>query len=127
MKTREGGFTLIEVMVALFILTVGFLGTMSMQLTGMKGNHFGLTTTQATNIAEMKMEEIEKTAYSALATVPCSAASQTDKRGSTNYSWNCTVTKGPSGTTWSMVEIQVNWPGKFGGTRVLNAATIIDG
>ncbi len=38
-KNRQKGFTLVEVLVALVILSIGLLGVAGMQINGMKGNH----------------------------------------------------------------------------------------
>ena len=55
---RQRGFTLIEVMIALVILTVGLLGLASLQMSAIKGNHLSDNITSALTLAEDKMEEL---------------------------------------------------------------------
>jgi len=54
----EKGFTLIEVMVAMAIATVGLLGVALMQGTAIQGNNFGKETTQATILAQEALEDL---------------------------------------------------------------------
>jgi len=124
---NDDGFTLIELLLAMVIITVGLLGPLSMQIKGIEGNQFGIATTQATLIAEMKLEELETTAYTALPTAACTISDQTQTMGGIDYTWNCTVTAGPLGTSWSTVQLQVSWPGKFGIARSVSITTVRDG
>lgn len=57
------GFSLIEVMIALVILSVGLLGLAGMQGTAINGNLHGNTITQATALAQATIEQIRNTAY----------------------------------------------------------------
>jgi len=52
------GFTLLEVLVALFIFAVGMLAVASMQAHSIRGNTFSDLLTVATTLAEAKMEEL---------------------------------------------------------------------
>lgn len=47
MTAPDKGFTLIEVLVAVVILSIGLLGVAGMQINSMKGNHNAYTRTQA--------------------------------------------------------------------------------
>ena len=54
----KSGFTLIEVLIGLSILTVGILGVASMQISAIRGNNFSDSTTTALILAEQKMEDL---------------------------------------------------------------------
>ena len=50
-KSSQKGFTLMEVLVALVILSIGLLGVAGMQINGMKGNHNAFLRSQALQYA----------------------------------------------------------------------------
>lgn len=52
------GFTLIEVLVGLVILAVGLLAIAGMQITSVKGNHFSGAITQASILAQDRLEAL---------------------------------------------------------------------
>jgi type IV pilus assembly protein PilV len=60
---KDRGFTLIEILVALVILSVGLLALISISLTVMKSNAFADKMTMATTLAQDRLEEIQSTAY----------------------------------------------------------------
>ena len=59
-RTSQGqlGFTLVEVLIGLSILTVGILGVATMQISAIRGNNFSDSTTTALILAEQKMEDL---------------------------------------------------------------------
>ena len=61
---NQSGFTLLEVLIAISILTVGLLGVAQMQIMGIKGNYFSGNTTTALTLAEEKMEDLLGKSYS---------------------------------------------------------------
>jgi type IV pilus assembly protein PilV len=60
---NQAGFTLLEVLIAISILTVGLLGVAQMQIMGIKGNYFSGNTTAALTLAEEKMEDLLGKSY----------------------------------------------------------------
>ena len=57
-KSREQGFTLIEVLIAIVILTVGLLAVGTMQISAIRGNFMSGNTSIALSLAGEKMEEL---------------------------------------------------------------------
>jgi prepilin-type N-terminal cleavage/methylation domain-containing protein len=57
-RTRERGFTLIEVMAALLIFGIGLLGIMALHIVARKGNNDAQDVTAATVVAEHWMERL---------------------------------------------------------------------
>lgn len=57
-KHSQSGFSLVEVMVAILLLTVGLLALAQMQTQAVASNHYGNQLTEATFLAQDKMEEL---------------------------------------------------------------------
>jgi type IV pilus assembly protein PilV len=64
---NQPGFTLLEVLIAISILTIGLLGVAQMQIMGIRGNYFSGNTTTALALAEEKMEDLLGDTYTAVA------------------------------------------------------------
>lgn len=62
---NKKGFSLIEVMVAMLVITVGLLGLSAMQATALKGSSLGGNMSSANNIARDVAERIFKNASNA--------------------------------------------------------------
>jgi prepilin-type N-terminal cleavage/methylation domain-containing protein len=65
-RKRETGFTLVEIMVALFILTIGILAIATMQNSSLLGTARSNSVTQATNIAMDRMERLMASTFDVL-------------------------------------------------------------
>ena len=57
-KGKEKGFTLLEVIVTITILTIGLLAVASMQVSAIKGNTLALGVTEATSWASDQIEKL---------------------------------------------------------------------
>ena len=57
------GFTLIEVMIALVIMSIGLTALAAVQISAIRGNDFSKRMTTAISIAEAKMEQIKSSSY----------------------------------------------------------------
>ncbi len=55
---RQAGFSLIEILVTMVVLSIGLLGIAGMQASGLRNNHAAYTKTQATNLAMDMAERI---------------------------------------------------------------------
>jgi type IV pilus modification protein PilV len=60
---HHSGFTLIEVLVGITILTIGLLGVAKMQISAIQGNSMSSCTSAALSLAEEKMERIMVTNF----------------------------------------------------------------
>lgn len=65
----QGGFTLIEVLIAMAIFAVGILGVAAMQLTSVKGNTSAGNVTANTFVGEDRVETIMSVSYNNMATL----------------------------------------------------------
>ena len=66
-NNRDSGFTLIEVLIAIVILSVGLLGMAALTVGIINGNKFSNGLTTATTLAQDKMEDIRRQDYSDVA------------------------------------------------------------
>lgn len=64
-RPAAGGFTLIEVMIALLIATIGLLGTLALQMTVMNATGNGNDAAIATQLAAQGLEELSARVISA--------------------------------------------------------------
>jgi prepilin-type N-terminal cleavage/methylation domain-containing protein len=72
-----GGFTLLELMIALTVFSIGMLSLNGMLLSAIQGGSRGRHTTQAAAIAESRMERLQRLSWSQIApTAGWSAAVQ---------------------------------------------------
>ncbi|MDD5712246.1 MAG: prepilin-type N-terminal cleavage/methylation domain-containing protein [Smithellaceae bacterium] len=62
---REKGFTLIEVVISMFLLGVALLGLAATTVSVVKANDLGKMITTATSAADYKMEELKNSASTA--------------------------------------------------------------
>ncbi len=60
---KSAGFTLIEVLIAMTVFSVGILAVITMQTTGVSGNAKAQTISKATNIAADRMEILMNLSY----------------------------------------------------------------
>ena len=65
-KRREGGFTLIELMVAIAILSFGILAVATMQTSAMRANYRGYRLTEAITLAQDRVEYLKIQPYTSL-------------------------------------------------------------
>lgn len=102
---RKNGFTLIEVLIAIVILSVGLLGMASLTVGIIKGNKLSNDQTTATTLAQDKMEEIRSNSYA-------SVASETKAACATPYNQfqrEVTVVTDSPGSGMKTVTVKVYW------------------
>ncbi len=104
------GFTLIEVLVALAILTIGLLGLWSLHISATHGNAFSQRMREATSLANQKMEELRAADFNTLAD-----GQDTLQYLAHNYRCKWQVTNAAAPNT-KQVTVTVGW----GGSNCLN-------
>jgi len=65
-KLNNKGFSLIEMLIAVTILAVGLLAVAGLQVTAIQGNSQGSSISQATTLAEDRIEAIRNMDYAAI-------------------------------------------------------------
>ncbi len=115
----NAGFTLVESMLALAIMSVGLLALAGLQITALRGNALSRSMTTAVSIAEQRLEQLKNTPYS---DIQAEAATQVTA-SNLHFTRQVTVTNGPLPNTKS-VSVLVSWQDQSK-THMFPIATII--
>ena len=87
-NVNNGGFSLLEVLIALTIFTIGILGMAALQITAIKGNYFSNNLSEATALAQQKFEELVQTDYNLDGTgQPLEAGNHSETSGKYTVNW----------------------------------------
>jgi type IV pilus modification protein PilV len=62
-KNKESGFTLVELMIAVFVLSVGILAMMIMQVTSIRTNSSARRLTESAVVASDRIEKLMRVSY----------------------------------------------------------------
>ena len=109
---KEQGFTLLEIIIAVSILTVGILAAASLQLSSIRGNHFAGETSEASAWAVTCIESLMGKSYN---DADLTAGSHGPViKGKYNISWTVLVNDLTPGT--KTVIIAVTWA-EYGSPR----------
>ncbi len=125
---RQRGFTLVETMITLAILSTGMLGLMAMQISAVRGVQMAAETSLATNVAASALDDLTLVDYTTLqASGITGFPRKYDKQGNdlasnaTNpyFTVNATVTA--TGGTYVDIRVQTTWASemKAGVNRVV--------
>lgn len=116
-KLRQNkGFTLVEIMVAIAILSIALLGLISVTVTVIKGNTFSKTMTKATTWADDKMEKLKSKTYSD----PGLVSGTDTPESSFTRTWTVTSDSPAAGMKTISVTVQWDWQGTTRNVTVRN-------
>ena len=107
MNTNNKGFTLIEVLIAIVILSIGLLGMASLTVGIIKGNKFSNNLTTATTLGQDKMEDMRRTGYSSVASETKAVLPSPDDE----YKREVSVTNDSPASGMRTVVVKVYWGG----------------
>ena len=106
-STQSKGFTLLEVLITLVILSVSLLALAGLMVTTTRNNAFGGSVTEAATFAQDKLEEFRATAWERL--LPTTSGPRTDqKKGSTGTQYGRSWTTEQTGDL-KTVAISIQW------------------
>lgn len=102
--SKEKGFTLVEVIIAISILSFGLLAVASMQITAIMGNYLSGNLTEASALAGDRMEKLLLMGYSE---PDLDAGDHSDSRDFYTISWN--VAENATFNNTKTVNVIVTW------------------
>ena len=88
LRKNQKGFTLMEVMISIIILSVALLALAGLQIISIRGNSYGGTMTEAITLARDKIEDLKKDDWD---NVAMGQFADTPVVGVINYARNWTV------------------------------------
>lgn len=112
---NNNGFTLVEILVAMSILTIALLGLASVTVMVIKGNYFSKTVTTATTLARDRMEQLKNTSYADLALPPLTDYAKTDstiqstQAADSIYTRTKTITYDSPAANMATIVVMVQW------------------
>jgi type IV pilus assembly protein PilV len=115
----NAGFTLVESMLTLAIMSMSLLALAGLQITALRGNALARRITTAVSIAEQRIEQLKNTSY---ANIQAEVATQVSA-SNLHFTRQVTVTNGPLPNTKS-VNVLISWQDQSK-THTLPMATII--
>jgi Tfp pilus assembly protein PilV len=126
---KQEGFTLIEVFIAIFLLTVSLLGTAALTTGVIRGNKASRNITTATALAESCLQENRRVGYSSAGAVPAggsnSCVSGTATVSSDGVAFTRTLTIDSSVANIKTLTIAVSWSEGAVGTKSVSLVTIL--
>lgn len=127
------GFTILEVMIVIAILSFGLLSLAAMQIQAMKGSDRGRHATNAAALAESKMEQLQQDAWASIAvtggfvtdgaeqnTIQLDGGTNIDERVY-NVFYQITDVQA---TFTRAIDVQVSWTEKSGENRSITLSSI---
>ena len=109
-RESEKGFTLVEVMTALLILSVGMLGVAAMLNTSMRSDNYNSYVREAEQLANQKIEELRgKSADTSLATSDSGNWPPSTINSPYCYAWSVTPDTDTTRRI-TQVTVTVGWP-----------------
>jgi len=117
---QSEGFTLLEVLITLVILSVALLALAGLMATTVRNNAYGETLTEATTMAQDKLEEFKATPWTRL--LPTTSGPSTDQRKSStgiNFARTWTIVENGNLKT---ITLTVSWADRINHSiRLLSA------
>lgn len=109
----RGGFTVVEIFVAMAILSLSMVTTIGLMKTIMRGTDYSARMTLAIAAAEQKIESLLESGYSAI-------SSGSDSTNGISRSWSSTVSGGVK-----QVTVTSSWTAMDGSTKTVSVKGMV--
>ena len=128
-KSAESGFTIIEVLIGISIFAIGMLAVARMQYYTVRNTTVGNLTSQATMLANQRMEEIKAMNFDDLDALASPVVENNlDGEGNAGGIYNRTTTidspPGTLGTHARQITVDVQWNAAHGGDRTVEVNSL---
>ena len=121
----QGGFTLIEVLVTMLILTIGLLGTAGLTTGIIRGNFFSKNITSGTVIAQTQLEAIQNKGYTNATSTNFPATAATVSMGGVSFNRTTTITDNSPASNMKTISVTVTWNEADNAARSVSLQTIL--
>jgi type IV pilus assembly protein PilV len=121
----DHGFTLLEVLVTLVILSVGLLGTLGLTTGVIRGNFFSKNITSATAVAQTQLEAAQREGYANVITTKFPATVEVVSMGGVNFNRTTTISNDTPAANMKTVSVTVNWYEANNTQRSITLQTIL--
>jgi prepilin-type N-terminal cleavage/methylation domain-containing protein len=123
----NGGFTLLELLVSLTILSFRLLGTAALTTGIMRGNFFSKNITSATAVAQTTIEGVQRVGYAAVNTyiADSSKVPTTVSMGGVSFSQSASVTNNSPASNMKTISVTVSWNEANNAARSVTLQTIL--
>jgi type IV pilus assembly protein PilV len=121
LNTGNKGFTLLEVLIAILILSVGLLGMASLTVGIIRGNKFSIDLSKAATLAQDKMEDIRRTGYTGVTSETKAVLPSPDDE----YKREVAVTPDSPATNMKSINVKVYWGGSSKEDHEVEIETIL--
>jgi len=121
--TSQIGFTLLEVLVAIVILTIGLLGTAGLTTGVIRGNHYSKNVTSATAAGQTMLESVKSSGYTNATSA--NFPNDTVTMGGMTFTRTTTITNSSPAANMKTVSVTVSWTESKNTARSVNLQTIL--
>jgi len=108
-RARQAGFTLVEVLVAATLASIGLLGLTALHANALRTTAVGRNTNVATSLAAQGIEDLRRLPAASVASVSAQSITVAGR----TYTRSATVSNAPVGTG-KQVAVTVGWSDEFG-------------
>jgi len=130
---RAGGFTILEVMIVIGVLTFGLLSLSAMQIKAMHGGDRGRHATNAAAIAENKMEQLQQDPWASIP-VTVGFVADTDAQNAVQLEYAPDINEQTYSVSYKItdvkptftraIDVQVSWTEEGGENRSITLSSI---